>query len=69
MSRVEYSKNDTCFSVIVMQLFNLKKEIILNYHFTISFDKLAEMMRLNRFESVFEHNQPCSRVMDLALTK
>ena len=52
-----------------MQLFNLKKEIILNYHFIISFDKLAEMMRLNRFESVFEHNQPYSGVMDIALTK
>ena len=55
-------------TVIVMQLYNLAMEIILKYNFITSFDKLAEMMRLNRFESVFELNQPYNGVIDIALT-
>ena len=51
-----------------MQLYNLAKEIILKYNFITSFDKLAEMMQLNRFESVFELNQPYNGVIDIALT-
>ena len=40
-------------TVIVMQLYNIVMEVILSHIFIISFNKLAEMMRLNRFESVF----------------
>ena len=54
-------------TVIVMQLYNLAMEIILNYIFITSFDKLAEMMQLNRFESVFEYDQSYNVVINTAL--
>ena len=52
-----------------MQLYNLAMEIILKYNFITSFDKLAEMMQLNRFESVFAYDQPYNGVIDTALAK
>ena len=54
-------------TVIVMQLYNLAMEIILKYNFITSFDKLAEMMRMNRFESVFEYDQSYIVVTNTAL--